>query len=252
MQMMRLQSRMPRLIIQSRHVRYIIDSGSYGVEKSACEMLFSYGFISSDVSSANALYLDLEIPEDDPLKRPKLVIARSAPGFRIHDSEGQISWNSDFVWLICINEEDGLRFGVQQTVDGDKELVAFWKGDEMTDASKLEVTLKQDCQWNLYLLRAVCIMQDRIRGQLNRLADSEELVQQRMSEPGYRSTFRTQPFNLSKRLRDLESKLLNGADSFFESEVGVHLFCLKCASMSCEYSAAQKSRDHWRGYCLFK
>ena len=197
--------------------------GRYGGEKSACEMLFSYGFISNDVSSAKALYLDLEIPEDDPLKRPKLVIARSNPGFHIREDEGRITWNSDFVWLICINEEDGLSFRVQQTVTGDRELVAFWKGDELTDASKVGMFLEQDRQRDLYLLRAVCTMQDRVRGQLSRLADGKELVRQRASESCPSNSFRLQPLELSQRLRELESRLLNDADSFFESEVGTPL-----------------------------
>ena len=38
---------------------------TYGDEKGACEMLFSYGFIESSMVSARELFLDLEIPDDD-------------------------------------------------------------------------------------------------------------------------------------------------------------------------------------------
>lgn len=182
-------------------------------------MLFSYGFIDEDATSAKALYLDLDIPEDDPLKRPKLVISESAPGFHTRQIDGHITWDSDFIWIICINEEDGLSFRVQQTISGDTDLVAFWKGDELTDTSKLGIILREDPQWDLYELRAVCIMQDRVRGQLGLLADSEALLQKYLSDPYHTLTYRHQPLNVSKLLRTLERKLLNDANGFFENEV---------------------------------
>ena len=224
----------------------------YGDEKSACEMLFSYGFIADDVSSAKALYLDLEIPGDDPLKRPKLIIAKSAPGFHVREDEGRVSWNSDFIWLICINEEDGLSFQVQQTVSGDRELVAFWKGIELTNASKLGSFLEKDSQRDLYLLRAVCTMQDRVRGQLILLAESEELVQQHMGQPDHTSRIRMQPLKVSKRLRELENKLLNDADSFFETEVCTPLSSNVCVDILQLSSCAARLGTSWRGNYLFK
>ncbi|KAL8688660.1 MAG: hypothetical protein Q9224_004825, partial [Gallowayella concinna] len=44
---------------------------TYGDEKGACEMLFSYGFIEDTMTSARELFLDLDIPDDDPLKVAK-------------------------------------------------------------------------------------------------------------------------------------------------------------------------------------
>jgi hypothetical protein len=40
---------------------------TYGDDKGACEMLFSYGFIEDEMQSARELFLDLSIPGDDPL-----------------------------------------------------------------------------------------------------------------------------------------------------------------------------------------
>ena len=219
--------------------RYITHKNRYGDDKSACEMLFSYGFIDEDASSAKALFLDLEIPEDDPLKRPKLVISESAPGFHICQNNGHITWNSDFIWVICVNEEDGLSFKVQRRISGDTDLIAFWKGDELTDASKLGIILRQDPQWDLYRLRAVCIMQDRVRGQLGLLVDGEALIQRCLNDPYHTLTYRNQPLKVSKRLRTLERELLNNADNFLESEV--------CAPLSSKLTPTLllhcKSRD---------
>ena len=78
---------------------------TYGDEKGACEMLFSYGFIESTVTSARELFLDLDIPDDDPLKLAKETVATAAPGFRLFLHGDSTDWESDWVWLPCVNEE---------------------------------------------------------------------------------------------------------------------------------------------------
>ena len=221
-------------------------------------MLFTYGFIDGAASSAKALYLDLEMADDDPLKGPKLAIARSTLGFHVVDEEEEeeeeedgkeekerISWKSDLIWLMCINEEDGLSFRVQERAPGERELLAFWKEVELTDASKLRTMLEHDGQWHLYLLRAVCTMQDRVRQQLGCLAAGEEGLAAVLARPtstpdegGTRtspSTLRVQPLKTSKRLRELEGKLLEKADGFFENEVGLFIHTIYSLN-STEYS----------------
>ena len=248
MPMMKSQSRMPKSC--TKVIRSITHADRYGDDKSACEMLFSYGFIDEDASSAKALYLDLEIPEDDPLKRPKRTVSESAPGFHIRQNNGHISWDSDFIWIICVNEEDGLSFKVQQTVSGDTDLVAFWKGDELTDTSKLGTILQQDPHWDLYRLRAVCIMQARVRGQLSLLVDSEVLIQRCLTDPYHTLTYRNQILMGSKRLRTLEGELLNNADSFFESEVSTPLSSKRDLSLSLLYYNENLGTNDGETTCL--
>ncbi len=69
---------------------------TYGDEKGACEMLFSYGFIEPTMNSARELFLDLEIPNDDPLRLAKKAVAQSAPGFRLFLHDDSMDWESSF------------------------------------------------------------------------------------------------------------------------------------------------------------
>ena len=188
---------------------------TYGDEKGACEMLFSYGFLEETMTSARELFLDLEIPDDDPLKMAKRAVAKSPPGFKIFETESLTSWEGDFVWFICVNEEDGLDFRVLQTLDGKKELKVFWKDDEISDMSKFRLLLEKEQYWNVFHLRAVAILQGRLEQQLLALEQSKESIRT--------VTFVTDNTKVScqtiMRLRDLEEKLMLQAYEDFEDRV---------------------------------
>ena len=77
--------------------------------------------------SSKELFLDLDIPNDDPLKPAKKAISEVAPGFRLCIQNESISWEGSFVWLICVNEEDGLEFKLLQDKCGETGLQASWK-----------------------------------------------------------------------------------------------------------------------------
>ncbi|KAI9830887.1 MAG: hypothetical protein M1826_004317 [Phylliscum demangeonii] len=163
---------------------------SYGDGKSAAEMLFSYGFIESGVVSTSALALDLTVPADDPLGPAKDAASTTAPAVHISRCQDEedpaktpttttkstsTTWRSGFVWLICVNEEDGLRF---DSTDADDDAAAdraprlrtFWKGQEISDdTAQLESLLRQDPLWDLYHLRAVVFLQERVQAQMHRL-----------------------------------------------------------------------------------
>ena len=187
---------------------------TYGDEKGACEMLFSYGFLEDSMTLARELFLDLEIPEDDPLKLAKKVVAKNAPGFRISIVEESITWEGPFVWLVCINEEDGLRFQVLQSNDDTKELKVFWKTAEIDDISKLDELLKEDSLWDLYRLRASSILQNRIERQLITLtATNIDVVD--IDE----MSIDLERYDAILKLRDLEESLMLHAYEHFEEEV---------------------------------
>ena len=134
---------------------------SYGDDNGASEMLYSYGFIEPTMSSAKELWLDLDVPEDDPLRHAKRHAANSAinsaPGFKIFDKRGsldsdpqskdsstpdQIYWESAWVWLVNVNEEDGLKLKALRTNEGEEKLLMSWKGQVMdSDFSNLESLL---------------------------------------------------------------------------------------------------------------
>lgn len=178
-------------------------------------MLFSYGFIESTVTSAGELFLDLDIPDDDPLKLAKKVIARSAPGFRLFYHGDSTDWESSFIWLLCVNEEDGLEFKILQKNDGERELQASWKEEDITDMSNLATLLKLEPSWAVFELRAITQLQSRVEQQLLSLEGS------RISVDG-QSIVREVDDDVhmyAMQLRGLEEKLLLDAYGDFETKV---------------------------------
>lgn len=188
---------------------------TYGDRKGACEMVFSYGFLENDILQAKELFLDLQVPEDDPLGIAKAHVARTAPGVRIFDDalledSDSTGWESDFVWLASVNEEDGLEFRVLQTTDGGRELKASWKGEDLADASKLKELLEKDSMWEIFHLRAVTLIQGRVEIQLQQLEETKE----------YDETVQTRQkvVLLAMKLRALESELLRKAYANLETQ----------------------------------
>ncbi|KAK2746471.1 hypothetical protein FQN57_003097 [Myotisia sp. PD_48] len=151
---------------------------TYGDDKGAAEMMFSYGFIEDNVTYTHQVLLDLEIPDDDPLKPPKLAICDKAHGVRlfIQEEDDPVEWSSEFIWWMCVNEEDGLRFQVSQTTDGERKLKAFWKRREIEKYEDLEGILAEDPMWDVFRLRAVVMLQNRVHNQLELLLSSKEYV----------------------------------------------------------------------------
>lgn len=188
---------------------------TYGDEKGACEMLFSYGFIEASMTSARELFLDLDIPDDDPLKLAKQAVANSAPGFRLFLQDSSIGWEGSFIWLIVINEEDGLEFKLLQDSNGTRELQVLWKDEALPDISKLESLVRNEPLWDVFDLRAISTLQDRIGKQLFRLEGSKEYAQELLHDGAIEQAVRDN----AMRLRDLEETLMLHAYADFESKV---------------------------------
>ena len=157
---------------------------TYGDEKGACEMVFSYGFLERNLNyeenvgnlGAQEIFLDIDIPDDDPLKLAKKAAFDAPPGFRLFDHDGSIEWEGLFVWLVCVNEEDGLGFRVLQRNDGERELEVAWRDTEIHGIQALRECLEQDSLWDLFQLRAVAIIHDRIQNQIDRISSSRSFV----------------------------------------------------------------------------
>ncbi|KAK4696695.1 hypothetical protein P7C71_g1268, partial [Lecanoromycetidae sp. Uapishka_2] len=188
---------------------------TYGDEKGACEMLFSYGFLEANMASAKELFLDLDIPDDDPLRFAKKAISKdkAAPGFRLYlqSQSDTIDWEGSFVWLLCVNEEDGLEFKVLQNQEGGRELQALWKEKDITDLSQLLEILKQERLWDVFHLRAIATLQTRVEQQLFRLEGSKGYIDDLSEiEPLDSGIYLN-----AMKLRDLErSLLLHASDNF--------------------------------------
>lgn len=151
---------------------------SYGESKSEAELLFSYGFIDQDSTTCQVV-LSLEPMPDDPLGRAKLAAFSDAPIVRIAKTvAGDIEWESPFLALLCLNEEDGLDFKLLQKTDGSRDLRVFWQENDVTDkTTTFEALMDGHELKDVFKLRVVALLQDRIRQQIERLYESEETVQ---------------------------------------------------------------------------
>lgn len=183
----------------------------------ASEMIFSYGFLEENAQSAREMFLSLQAPEDDPLRMAKIHFAREAPGVRIYvNAQGQVDWESNFVWWICVNEEDGLDFEVLQTIDGDRELQATWQGNRL-DPDALKTALMNEPRKDIFLLRATVTIQERVERQGEELSSSQALlVDESSPQTPDRGKFVHQTI---QHLRDLELDLLLASFDALDKEV---------------------------------
>ncbi|KAF1927711.1 SET domain-containing protein [Didymella exigua CBS 183.55] len=183
---------------------------TYGDDKGACENIFSYGFLEDSMASAKVMLLNIDIPDDDPLRPAKMFVSTAAPGFRLFEKDGAIDWESDFIWLVIVNEEDGLDFKVRQTVEGKREIQSLWRDEELRDTSKLREHLHGDPLWDVYHLRATVLLQGRV--------DVQIALLKAVGNPSREATIRQFPWSLASRLRNLEMDMLERATDALESQ----------------------------------
>lgn len=187
---------------------------SYGDAKSAAEMLFSYGFIDPG-STADSLVLPLNPFPDDPLAKAKLVAFGQAPKIHVvrDNSDGVIRWRSEFAYLMCVNEEDGLEFRILQQTDGDRQLCVFWQDEDVTDrTSGFEALIRAHPMSALFRLRVVTVVQQCLHGQRERLESSTP-----PDAPS--SAQREDCFKAALLLRRVETAILERAIEALEEEV---------------------------------
>lgn len=142
----------------------------YGHGKSAAEMMFSYGFIDPD-TPARSLLLPLDSMDDDPLAKAKLHIYKGPPTLKLEDREDNApSWSAPFVHLMCLNEDDGIDFKVLQAVDGSRQLMLFWQGEDVTSkASDFENLITGHELEPIFRLRAVTLIHAQLTEHIEKL-----------------------------------------------------------------------------------
>ncbi|KAH8147573.1 uncharacterized protein LAJ45_08400 [Morchella importuna] len=214
---------------------------NYGSEKSAAEMVFSYGFIDASVSNAFWLSIELRHDPEDPLGLAKEAVMKESPRLRIFVLDGKIAWLSTFIWLMCVNAEDGLSFRLLQENDGSRKLLCTWGGEVVEEISHLESLLEKSALWEVYQLRAVSLVQGRVIEQLNELVAAEEEMQSITGEVG----------EMAERLRVLEGNLLRKAvddlevqkERLVETEVVKEYLKKMAEDESVEEQAVEQAED---------
>ncbi|PNS20914.1 L10-interacting MYB domain-containing protein [Sphaceloma murrayae] len=189
---------------------------TYGDAKGACEMVFSYGFLEDGMQGARELFLDVRTMGDDPLGKAKRAVAGVAPGVKLFERGDHVRWEGEWLWLVVVNEEDGLEFMLRRTMDGEEELVAFWRGEEVCGAVELRERLEREEMWDVWSLRAVSVLQERVEEQLRELYGSDEEVNGTAYGEGTETRERVR--RLAMKLRELESDLLEKAYAYLEEE----------------------------------
>lgn len=180
---------------------------SYGSSKSDAEMLFSYGFIDHGNSGVKELVLTLELPLDDPLGKAK-VAAFPGPTFLRISMKGEedFQFECPFLYLMILNEEDGLEFKMLQQTDGSRSpLHVFWQGADVTESTTdFEDHIKNHPLKDIFKLRAITLLCDRISEQLDRIELSKPVLQAISSD----SAVSSERHSAALRLREVEMEIL--------------------------------------------
>ncbi|KAL7922571.1 hypothetical protein ACQKWADRAFT_291797 [Trichoderma austrokoningii] len=189
---------------------------SYGAAKSAAEMLFSYGFIDDD-SGVKELALHLDALPDDPLGKAKFHIYNGPRTVRLSLTEENFQWHSPLLYLLILNEEDGLAFRVIQDTEGNRELRLFWQDEDVTRRADEFESLIQDhplCQ--IFKLRAVAVLEERVAEQLDSITAEVSYGATEQSQAAIRP--RVECLLAAETLRSLEAQILQGAAAALENE----------------------------------
>lgn len=190
--------------------------------KSAAEFVFAYGFIPAGMRSAGGMLLPLQCSEDDPLGCAKDMVWAPAfsRGVKISETSGagdKVEWESEWVYLVVANEEDGLEFQVLQMNDGERQLQVLLDGEELdlaTRPGRVKELLERKEMWKIFELRAVATVKAAVDDALSRLLGGRHALEE---EEGIEC--RPQMWSVGTRLRELEETLLLKAAETLAEEV---------------------------------
>lgn len=192
---------------------------SYGDDKPAAEMLFSYGFLDA-TSASGSLTLPLEAFPDDPLAKAKLFVFGEQPKVHVAvNDEGAIEWSSPFAYLMCVNEEDGLEFRVLQDTEGARQLRLFWRDEDVTDqANDFETVIRSHELRAVFKLRVVTVVQGCLETHLQAM----QAVMSLDTDPDSGvSNIREACMKSAASLREIESATLEKVVEYLENEVSL-------------------------------
>ncbi|KAG6014766.1 hypothetical protein E4U54_004869 [Claviceps lovelessii] len=194
---------------------------SYGQSKSASEMLFSYGFVDP-ANAGSTMTLHLHPFPDDPLAKAKAHVFNGAKLLTLsfkadneaeeeEDGLGRCCWHSPFVYLMCLNEEDGLSFQLLQDTEGGRSLRLFWQDEDVTErADDFETLIKGHELYRVFKLRAAVVVLRTIDEQLDsiRASQGDAELEPESDDSPIAGELRPDCIAAAKLLKDVEERLL--------------------------------------------
>ncbi|KAM7216290.1 hypothetical protein V8F06_008309 [Rhypophila decipiens] len=198
---------------------------NYGADKSAAEMLYTYGFLDTSCLPPKETFdfpLDLAFFEC-PLTRAKLaVFGEQQPKIHLEYDRyaGDITpdlvhWECPFAYLMCLNEEDGLRFDTLQETDGKRELRVKFQGEDVTERAKDFKTLILDHDHRqLFKYRVVMAVEHSLSVELEKL-NARKQSWSLGPAPGVRF----ECFNSARVLAETQRQILEAVWEKLETEV---------------------------------
>lgn len=185
----------------------------YGQGKAAAEMLFSYGFIDPG-TPAKKIVLPLETMDGDPLAKAKLHVFGATPTLEIEDAEdGVPKWRAPFAYLMCLNQEDGIEFGLLQENDGSRHLRLYWQEEDVTDKSEtFESLIDGHDLCSVFKLRVVTVLLEQVQQQIETLKAHNDINR-------VVGIARAEVLQTALRLRNVELDLLERISKVLEDLV---------------------------------
>lgn len=195
---------------------------SYGEAKSSAEMIFSYGFVDEAISK-KTMILHIHPLSGDPLGKAKMAAFKGSPVVHISAEDDHTTWSCPFLYFMLLNEEDGLEFKVMQETDGSLgQLQVFWQGENVTNTTdSFHEHIVGHPLHDVFGLRAVAILQERLGEQIELLCASDEEaadLQSDIVDPVDNTLW-----TVASHLRTLEAKILQKAYEELENEVSEDL-----------------------------
>ena len=210
---------------------------SYGANKSAAEMIFSYGFLDSQpiqssedsddiIPDARGMMLGWTFPSDDPLRFEKASALGLEPGIQLytpHPGGSEVRFVGAAVWAMAINEEDGLRIVRNKDIEvGEDPEVEMWFKDVcITSKTQLIDVLKHDRAALVFRARAYGYVYLRIEEEIRRIDELVGLRSEMDSDEGLLDDRHSQRREMCARLRELEYAFLKRAFGYFVGELEI-------------------------------
>ena len=191
---------------------------NYGADKGASEFVSSYGFFDLDIEDSHAMFLYWDPPEDDPLKPYKMIALDLTPLIKIYKpfrTEEDVWWESHCVWLMSVNEEDGLKIEYTGITDDKPTFRVLFENKAYEKSGGLVYAITDARYKRIFEIRALTHVLDRVNVEIGR-REALHARGPRETVPEGVDPKRSRAWKVAEQLRALEMKLLFDARKNFQ------------------------------------